>query len=262
MAEYNEHDYLENDKDKLRDYAWFHGELGMYDEEIADCEKLITLDPADPYSYVGLGFAYDRSGQAEKAAECYRDAMKRFPDHHAAYTNMGNWFEKHEKRDDLARVCYEKALELDPTDYWSLNNIGHVLQKEGKWLEALFYYRNAYDQITEEGASEDGIRHICHNLAFAYYRCKQYKKAWYLFNLLVKGPTDNSCASKEFDCCSSYKTCIYSDFGCVNYRLGNYQDALKLFEKALSFCPRSRNFQRLSKVAMKKVEDSGKAQLN
>jgi tetratricopeptide (TPR) repeat protein len=41
-------------------------------------------------------------------------------------------------------LCYEKALELDSSNEWALNNIASLLKDEGKRKESLKYYKLAY----------------------------------------------------------------------------------------------------------------------
>ena len=138
----------------------------------------------------------------------------------------------------MAAVCYEKTLELEPNDMWALNNTAVMLCKEGKRKEAISYYEKSYEACKQSGV-EDG--QIMHNLAWAYYRIKNYKKAWRMFNSLVAKCPDYDNGS------------VHSDFGCVNYKMGNYREALKLVERGLYLYPDNRQYKRLYKVVSKKV---------
>ena len=226
------------EKDKLLGRAWGYSELGMHKEAVNECRKLVRLDPNDPSSFVELCFYCEESGDIEKAIKYYRYAIKRFPKCFHLYLNLGYCFEKYKKRNDLAAVCYEKALELDPNDMWALNNIGVMLAKEGKWKEAILYYEKAYEACEQSGM-EAG--QIMHNLAWAYYRIKSYRKAWRMFNSLI------------VECPDYDNGLVHSDFGCVNYKMGDYCEALKLVERGLALYPDSRQYKRLYKVVSKKV---------
>jgi len=138
----------------------------------------------------------------------------------------------------MAIICYEKAIELDPYNEWALNNAGVMLQAEGKWKEAIPYYEKSYEACKRSGMAAG---QIMHNLAWAYYRIKNYRKAWHVFNSL-------STEYPDYD----YEP-MYGDFGCVNYKMGDYSKALKLFERGLLLYPNSRYYQRLYRVVIRKI---------
>lgn len=235
-----EDNHLAEEKRKLLEQAYGHCGLGMYKEAVKDCEKLVELDANDPASYIELGFYCEKNKEIDRAKEIYSELMKRFPQHYASFTNMGHYFHVQRKRDDIAMVCYEKALELNPNDAWSFNNIGTILQNQGKWQEALCYYKKAYESAKNEGNVD---YKIFHNLAWVCYRCKEYDNAWQIFNDLAGRYPD--------------KASVFSDFGCVNYKMGRYEDAAQLFKEALSVYPDSRYYQRLYAVACSKCKTTG-----
>lgn len=238
MRDYLEYDDLHDEKDRLLGRIWGYSHLGMYKEAVDECKKLIKIDPHDPSSFIELGLTYRESGEIEKAIKWYKYTIRRFPKHSHAYINLGYVFEKHKKCDNRAVVCYEKALELDPSDEWALNNIGAILQKEGKWKDALIYYEKAYEASELNGEPNNLI---LHNLAWAHYHCKNYDKAMALYQQLAHDESDNAS--------------IYGDLGCVNYKIGAYVRAWELFDKALSLCPGSRYYKRLYRVSYKKINN-------
>ena len=125
-------------------------------------------------------------------------------------------------------------MELDPSDEWALNNIGAILQKEGKWEEALTYYEAAY------AVRKGDNNHILHNLAWAYYHCKNYKKAWSLYSKLIQEEPE--------------KVSVYTDFTCVYYKLGRIKEALGLLDNVLGQFPRNRHCQRLYRLIIKQIK--------
>lgn len=238
MKDNSRYNCLTDEKHRLLAYAWGHSQLDMHKEAVMDCEKLVELDADDPSFHIELGFYYEKNGEIDRATECYRNAMKRFPRFYASYTNMGHYFQVHKKRYDIAMVCYEKALEFNPHDTWSLNNIGTIAQNEGRWTEALYYYKKAYEASRMENITD---HRILHNLAWAYNKCKDYREARRLFIDLVRLCPDNSS--------------IYSDFGCVSYKMGLYDEAMELFSKALSIYPESKYYRRLCKMVNRKAKN-------
>ena len=105
----------------------------------------IKIDPKNPDSRMELAICYEHANQFDEAIKHYRGVISIFPGYSRAYVNLGYLFERYKKRDDLAIVCYEEAFQLNPQDEWALNNIGAILQKQGKWEESLDWYSRAYD---------------------------------------------------------------------------------------------------------------------
>lgn len=226
---------LKSDKYRVLDFAWAHSQLGMYKEAMADCENLVALDANDPDSHRELAVAYEKDNQIDKAIEYYHFAIRRFPDYHKLYTNLGHLFQEYKKRFDMAIVCYEKALELNPEDYWALHDIGTVLKKEYKIKEAFYYFQEAYKIAESKGIYE---RKIIHNLAWALYRCKKFKEALHLYAWLAERYDDDS---------------ICFESGCVNYRAGRYNEAMSQFDKALSIQQGNRFYRQVRELAFRKV---------
>jgi tetratricopeptide (TPR) repeat protein len=236
---FNNNEELSYEKDRLLSRAWGYSFFDMHKEAIGECEELVRRDPSDASSYIELGRYLEDDGEVERAIECYKYVMKRFSDNFQAYLNLGYVFERHMKRNDMAMVCYEKALELSPSDEWALNNIGAILQKEGRWQEALGYYEKAYDAVRAHRGSNS---QILHNLAWAYYRCKNHAKAMSSFIELIN--------DDEY---SKTNASVYYDCGCVSYRAGDYKRAFKLFEIAVSLSPANRYYRRSCQIAGKKI---------
>ena len=179
-----------------------------------------------------LAICYEHANQFDEAIKHYRGVISIFPGYSRAYVNLGYLFERYKKRDDLAIVCYEEAFQLNPQDEWALNNIGAILQKQGKWEESLDWYSRAYDANKKSS-------HILHNLGWAYYRCGNYKKALLIYRSLVKKNSDNAT--------------IFSDLGCVNYKMKRYKMALRYFKKALTIKPENRRYGRQCRTVLAKI---------
>jgi len=242
MNRYLDQDDLVNEKNRLLGRIEAYSELGMYKNAVSECKKLIRLDPNDPHPFVDLGSSCEDSGQVERAIRYYRYAIKKFPTHYAClsrlYTNLGYCFEKYKKLHDKAMICYEKALEFEPDNEWALNNIGSILKRKGKWKESLPYHLDAYKACKHKYGSV--CEKITHNLAWAFYLCKNYLMAWHIYsNLASEYPEKNY---------------VLSDYGCVYYRMKNYEKALDLFERAHSMYPKVKYYQRLYQLTRKKIE--------
>lgn len=237
MERYLEYNKPPDEKERLRDRALAYIDLRMYKEAIAEYEKIIQLDRKNPYWHIDLAITLEESGNIDKSINCYRNAIKLFPNYAALYVNLGYCFGQYLKRPDMAMVCYEKALELDPFDCWALNNIAINRGRAGKPQEALYYLRKAMDAIHRERTKPPYT--ILHNLAFAYFRCKKYKQALRLYKYLLKNYPD--------------KVSLCTDCACLYYRLSQWERALGLLDNALYEFPDNRHCRRLYKLIRNKI---------
>jgi tetratricopeptide (TPR) repeat protein len=235
-------DDLTNEKNRLLDRAQGYSELGMYKEALEESKRLMRIDPNDPPVFIELGVSYEEIGRAEKAIKCYKYAIKNFPGDAGyltrLYVNLGYCLEKYKKQHNTAMVCYEKALDLDPRNEWALNNIGSILKREGKREESLLFYKRACRVCKQKYGSV--CNKMLHNLAWAFYLCKDYETAQSIYEYLA-----GDCPERNY---------VLSDYGCVCYRMGNYEKAWDLFEKARSMYPKVRYYRRLCKVVRKRIE--------
>jgi tetratricopeptide (TPR) repeat protein len=233
-----EDDFLLDEKERLLERIEGYVALGMRKEAIDECESLVRLDPDDPASIVELGIQSELDG--EKALEHFKYGIEKFPQYFRTYVALGYWFERYRGRTDIAMLCYEKALDLNPDDEWAFYNIGRMLHYSGKWKEAISYYEQSYESCKREGLV---VGRTLHGLAWAYYRLKDYKKASVLFGLIVQ--EDAGYLEQEND--------VRADFGCVQYKLGHYDKSSALFEEALKRQPANKRYKCLHNLAREKA---------
>ena len=240
MAANRDTNIMENQKEekiRLLDQAWGHAQLKMFEDAVKDCEALVGLDKDDPYSYIEMGYYYEKSGHVEQTMDCYRYLMSRFPKYSFAYSNLGHVYQTHKKRFDVAMLLYEKALELDSRNVYAVWSIGTIWQKDGEWEKALSYYEKAAG-MEEKLHEKEHVYQVLRLLGWAYYRCKKYTDACRVFNRLTLEDHEN-CA-------------IFSELGCVLYKLGRFKDALASIETALNLCEDSRYYKRQWKTVFRK----------
>lgn len=234
---------LADEKTKLFIRAAGHNELGMYKEAAEDCEKLIKMDANDPGPYRLLGLNLEKNGEIDEAMQSYQSAIMRFPRHPDFYTHLGYCYEIHKKQPAIAFVYYKKALGLNQKDFWSLNNIGHIYQKNAKWQDALYYYKKAYE-LSKEKCDGEGMVHTGHNLAWAHYHCGNYDEAFTLYKNLANNHPDDYVAIHS----------IFADYACVQYKKRLFGDALESLDKALLIHPKNRRCRRLYNVIIKRIK--------
>jgi len=225
------------DKKRLIERIGAYSQLGMKKEALDESKKLVGVAPEDPASFIELGYNLQENGEIEEAMKCYQSAIDKFPQYSELYTNLGYCYEKYMKRNDMAVVCYEKAVELDPDDEWALNNTGVMFQRLGNGKEAFCYYKKACEAAYKKYSYIS--LHLLHNFAWGHYLCHDYESASNVFYQLQ--------SEKEDD------PLYWADFGCVKYKMGLYSDALSFFEKATRLEPQRRRFQGLYKLALRKA---------
>jgi len=236
MQRFHRDDFF-NEIGRALDQAWAHSELGMNKDAVEKCEKLVQANPNDPNLCVSLGAFYMKNGDIDKAIGWYQVLMKRFPGQSYLYVNLGYIYEKYKKRNDMALVCYEKASEFNPSDVWVLNNIGVMMKKEGRRQESLAYFKKAY-QVCDQNDIKT-CSHVLHNLAWAHYLSKEYSTSLEIYTYLADNYPE--------------KSSVFSDSGCIRFKMGEYRMALELFDKALMLEPDNRHYIRQSDLARKKL---------
>lgn len=106
--------------------------------------KAVRKYPQDPRGYYGMGVLYDNKKQYYKAAVWYKKALTVRPDYVPAWFFLaGALYEEGDKQGAIN--CYEKVIQLEPTNFWAYNNTGSIYDELDKNLEALRYFRKALE---------------------------------------------------------------------------------------------------------------------
>lgn len=149
-----------------------------YDAALAEFNAVVELNPKLAVAHRGMGFAYRRKGEFEKAARCFAEALKLCPfsfedamnlaqvNHlldrfqaairaylHACDLEPGN-FEAHLNLGvcyhqtgeyERARQFYERAIDIQPDSPIALSNLGAVYDAQGKYYEAIRAYKRSLE---------------------------------------------------------------------------------------------------------------------
>jgi len=110
-------------------------DMQKYAESIPFFEKAISLDSRDTHSLVNLAYAYDKTGQSERALELYRQALEINPSLTDAWNKAANILTRAGQYEEAVRM-YDKGLSIDPGNAFILNNKGYTLFLAGKYPEA------------------------------------------------------------------------------------------------------------------------------
>jgi protein O-GlcNAc transferase len=121
--------------------------IGKPQDADACCREAIRLDPRWAPPYFTLGMALERLGQPLQAIECYRQNLQLGggdtpADQALSCNTLGALFQSLNRLDE-ARNCYLRALELQPADPRTHNNLGVILNAGGDRAGALARYAEA-----------------------------------------------------------------------------------------------------------------------
>ncbi|NEP23036.1 tetratricopeptide repeat protein [Moorena sp. SIO3I6] len=138
------------------DQAEYHYNLGItrhklweWDAAKESYQQAIALNPKDAKAHYHLGVLYGQRGQLEEASNSYRQAITNQPDYLSAYNNLGCvLFEL--KQFEAAKAVYQQGIDQQGIDHnpkcgTLYNNLGKVLQAQGKAGQALVAYSSAIE---------------------------------------------------------------------------------------------------------------------
>jgi tetratricopeptide (TPR) repeat protein len=99
--------------DALRGLAALSIQANDFDTALEFHVRLIDLGERSPEILYNTGLMYEKSGQMEKAARLYREALAQQPEMPEALLNLGRILEAGGKAEE-AKSCWSKALEAEP----------------------------------------------------------------------------------------------------------------------------------------------------
>jgi tetratricopeptide (TPR) repeat protein len=126
--------------------------------------------------YYQLGYAYMEMKAFEKAKFNLQQSLRKKPDNLAAQGLMA-YINNAEGNVGQARVLWEKILREDPSNYTLIVNMGLLLEKEGKYEEALHYYQKAKTLKADDNAIEINIGNAYSGMEKNHEAMKSYTLA-------------------------------------------------------------------------------------
>ncbi len=113
-----------------------------YQTAIIYLEKTLQHMPGYPEALVLLGSSYKKTGNPQKALQCYKEALMNDPAQPEAYFNMGNIYAEAGKYTEAEKL-YLQAIAVDPHAARAYNNLGNIYFSRGELLIAREYYDKA-----------------------------------------------------------------------------------------------------------------------
>jgi tetratricopeptide (TPR) repeat protein len=117
-----------------------HWTAGQLDEFICDCQAQLGVDPKAATCFV-LGLALAKKGSMDRAIASFRQAIDLQPGYTEALFRLGLALHAQGRIDD-AIDCFRKSLAGKP-DAWICVILSEVLEKEGRWDEAVAACKDA-----------------------------------------------------------------------------------------------------------------------
>ena len=108
---------------------------GNYNKAIECFENAIKLKPDFAEAYELMGYTYSFRGDYDTAIGFYKMAIKYKPDFQAAYYDMGGTYLK-QGNYGMAINCYETAIKHKPDDFEAYYNMGNAYQQIGDYEAA------------------------------------------------------------------------------------------------------------------------------
>lgn len=97
--------------------ARHYGSKGEYEKAKTWYEQFVAIQPDDLNVWNSLGWAYASLGEVQKALKVFETLTQKSPQTAAYWSALGDMYAHYQIQDKVnARICYEKALTLNPGD--------------------------------------------------------------------------------------------------------------------------------------------------
>jgi len=192
----------------------------MQRNELKESEKLLNqilkINRNIPEVHGLLGVICGMQNQHHDAIKHFKNAIKMNPSEVSFYVNLGNAYDETSNFIESIK-CYKKAISLGGTNHIVWLGLGKAYFNIGNYQLAI----NALEESIKLNSLDP---RAWHNLGLCFFRLANYKEAISQFNNELKIAEDES---------------IYISIGDCEYALGNSNDALAYYDKAISLNPKS-----------------------
>jgi eukaryotic-like serine/threonine-protein kinase len=184
---------------------------GQYEKAAAQFQQAVQLEPANDRAYVNLAGAYQHLNQPDKAEDTYKRAIAVRPQYWRVYSFLGSFYIAQADYEKAA-VMFRRATELDPDSYLAFNNLGAALLYAGKDDEAA----QAFEKSIAIRPTSDAHS----NVAVAQFRLHRFKNSVLNFKEALKFDDTN------------YQT--WGNMGDASYYGGDTAAAMESYRKAIT----------------------------
>ena len=138
---------------------------GQFEKAAEQFQQAVQLDPVNDQAYWHLAEAYQNLNQLDKAEETLKRRISVRPNYWRGYSALGVFYISQAEY-DKAQAMFEKAVSLKPNNYHDYSNLGAALLYEGKDEEATRAFEKSI-AIRPSHMAYD-------NLGAAYFRLRKY----------------------------------------------------------------------------------------
>ena len=141
---------------------------GQYNKAAEQFQQAVQLEPANDRAYINLAGAYQHLNQLDKAEGTYQRAIAIRPQYWRDYALLGVAY-LNQADYEKAAGAFRRATELDPDSYVAFNSLGGALLYQGKDDEAV--------QALEKSIAIRPTQEAYSNVAVAQFRLRRFKDA-------------------------------------------------------------------------------------
>jgi tetratricopeptide (TPR) repeat protein len=115
---------------------------GQYEKAAVQFQQAVQLDPTNDAAYRNLALAYQHLNQPDKAEETYKRAISVRPQYWQGYSYLAGFYESRADYEKEASM-WRRATELDPDSYVAFNGLGNALHFLGQNADAVQAYEKS-----------------------------------------------------------------------------------------------------------------------
>jgi tetratricopeptide (TPR) repeat protein len=141
---------------------------GQFEKAAEQFRQAVQLDPVNDQAYWHLAEAYQNLNQLDKAEDTFKRRISVRPNYWRGYSALGVFYISQAEY-DKAQAMFEKAVSLRPSNYRDYSNLGAALLYEGKDEEATRAFEKSIAIRPSLLAYE--------NLGVAYLRLRKFDQA-------------------------------------------------------------------------------------
>ena len=201
----------------------------------------------DPIFYNLLGFAYDSISKISDAKKNYLRSLELDSNFYEARFNLAVLNYKTHNYTE-AEELFNHLIKVYKSDYNSYYNLGIIKYDQKKYEESIYYFTLACK-------IKDNFYAAYHHLAMSYEQLKIFDKAIFFYNKANQFNEEKVLFSynnlgnvflnlkdyfKAIECFNEAlkfngnKALVYNNLGIANFEIGNIEEAIKFFEKAIA----------------------------
>jgi tetratricopeptide (TPR) repeat protein len=184
---------------------------GQYEKAAEQFQQAVQLEPANDRAYTSLAGAYQHLNQPDKAEGTYKRAIAVRPQYWRVYSFLGSFYIAQAEYDKAA-AQFQRSTELDPDSYLAFDNLGAAFLYAGKDAVAT--------QAFEKSIALRPTRDAYSNIAVAQFHLHRFQQSVQNFKQALK--LDDS----------DYQT--WGNLGDASYYGGDTASAMESYRKAIA----------------------------